>query len=973
MKKLLLILLLFICVRSFSQGGFPINVTQGGVKNTVLTKGVHAVDSGFWYRTNFIDTATANLGQVKYQPGIVIRAGNTLWMRNSTATAWIILGGAGSGGTITDIDILNDSTWIVCYSDGSCDTTTIEGGGGYSILNIYNNSVVNVTIANDTCLVRHTGGELTDTACSNIHITSWEAIDCSTFVVHGYIPPDTLTMVSDTLIFGTCIPLYIYQNWLRQPSAGVYEFGSDQPGTSPGLMLGHPTYVNTNYFQMNFGGYAVYRPSYEFWQQQSFQNSTGIVSYLHNGDPANTGVENRVRLYINYSDSFRTAGVEGYFGTARGYSISPNWQGHGSFGTYLDNNNSKTTGIFFHTYDSSNTDGVTIYAAPDLGGTAPVMNGQLKNYKNITASTDGRNKFNRYTLSNFLNVDSTTTKPLTIDANGNITTGYWFGGGGGANIYNTSDTLTGNRILGGGNLFKTLKFEKLGRFDVEIDDGDTYWTLDNTYSALAIYNPNGVGITYHDMTSNDDESFHQIGASNKVDLYLGNRRYERGAYWNLDVQIYGHLQRFNIDSSGFLSEPEGGNYRIDSLVAGAITDSLMSWNKTTGAVRYLNVNRFASTTYVDSIINTLTILTKNTPGNGSAKAISFIDNDTLELKGMGDGLYTTVTTRSDSANLVNIDTAAAGLHTFIANYSPRTQLAYAGINGNGTDLIWLDTIHHRVRFKDTTNNFNYGIAIFDSIDATDYDVDAQIYIDAVNATDVTLTTPQKVAINDYVLGLKSDGLWSLIYDQGFPIWGTANSSAVNLKVLNTTSWVNSPTFGSTGVTGNGSSMYGNLNFAPDDAFSSADDAHVAVYIQDNQTDVNYADIGVVNSAATSAVRINSKANSATSSYLNHLTGGASTATVASSAGFTLINRTSSSNIDTYKNGGSASSAGGLTSGGLGTDNIFILASNQLGSPGIYSARTMSMWSVGARLTGTQAGNLATRVNAFMTALSINVY
>ena len=44
-----------------------------------------------------------------------------------------------------------------------------------------------------------------------------------------------------------------------------------------------------------------------------------------------------------------------------------------------DDNNSKTTGIFFHTYDSAVTDGVTIYAAPDLGGAPPVMNGLLSN------------------------------------------------------------------------------------------------------------------------------------------------------------------------------------------------------------------------------------------------------------------------------------------------------------------------------------------------------------------------------------------------------------------------------------------------------------------------------------------------------------------------------------------------------------------------------------------------------------------
>lgn len=292
----------------------------------------------------------------------------------------------------------------------------------------------------------------------------------------------------------------------------------------------------------------------------------------------------------------------------------------------------------------------------------------------------------------------------------------------------------------------------------------------------------------------------------------------------------------------------------------------------------------------------------------------------------------------------------------------------SGIYGDGVHNQWFDTTINRISVKE--GSFIYRFAVQDSIDATTYDADAQAYIDAVNGTDVTLTTPQKIIINDYVVGLKADGLWSLIYDQGLPVWGTAASSAIMLKLTHTTTWVNTPTFGSTGVTGNGSSQYGNLGFSPATAYSSQDNAHLAVYIQNNVTDVNQTDIGTLSTSPTRVVRLNSKASAATQVYINDAT--VSTSTVATSVGFTLISRTSSTNVATYKNGTFVNNNTN-TSTGLATNNIYIMGSNQDGSPGVWSTRTMSLWSIGATLDATQQANLATRVNQLMTDLGINVY
>ena len=58
-----------------------------------------------------------------------------------------------------------------------------------------------------------------------------------------------------------------------------------------------------------------------------------------------------------------------------------------------------------------------------------------------------------------------------------------------------------------------------------------------------------------------------------------------------------------------------------------------------------------------------------------------------------------------------------------------------------------------------------------------YDTDAQAFIDAV----ATLTTPQEVALNDLVVSLKADGLWSKLAVIYPFIGGTASAHKFNLK------------------------------------------------------------------------------------------------------------------------------------------------------------------------------------------------
>ena len=90
MKIVITIILAFLSGLLFSQTPFPVNSTNGTSTTTNLTRGIAAADSAFQYRTYFLDTVSANRGRIDEVPGVMIRtAPNVIWLRNSTATAWI--------------------------------------------------------------------------------------------------------------------------------------------------------------------------------------------------------------------------------------------------------------------------------------------------------------------------------------------------------------------------------------------------------------------------------------------------------------------------------------------------------------------------------------------------------------------------------------------------------------------------------------------------------------------------------------------------------------------------------------------------------------------------------------------------------------------------------------------------------------------------------------------------------------------
>lgn len=93
MKRIYIsILVLLSAVCSFGQT-IPVQ-NLGAPGNIVVARGQFGADSSINLRTNYSDTGRLNQGvYLNTQPGAIVKVMDALWMRNSTATEWLPIGG----------------------------------------------------------------------------------------------------------------------------------------------------------------------------------------------------------------------------------------------------------------------------------------------------------------------------------------------------------------------------------------------------------------------------------------------------------------------------------------------------------------------------------------------------------------------------------------------------------------------------------------------------------------------------------------------------------------------------------------------------------------------------------------------------------------------------------------------------------------------------------------------------------------
>lgn len=254
-----------------------------------------------------------------------------------------------------------------------------------------------------------------------------------------------------------------------------------------------------------------------------------------------------------------------------------------------------------------------------------------------------------------------------------------------------------------------------------------------------------------------------------------------------------------------------------------------------------------------------------------------------------------------------------------------------------------------------------------TVNTTAIDSDAQAFFTAASITDVT----QQAAINNLVIALKADSLWSKMYYIYPWVGGTAAKHSYNLidpalyQLIFNGGW----THGSTGGTPNGTTGYATTGFATNLVTSINSVAH-GFYCRTNQASPAWkVDYGASDAIYGNGVWMVAKNSGKIwgGAYSNN----AYDETTTGTQGLLVLSRESSSGRTGYRNAVAlATDAIGITS--QSSEEIVIGAINQAGTIGDYSDREHSLTFLSDGLTASQETDLDTIVLAYETALSRNV-
>lgn len=249
-----------------------------------------------------------------------------------------------------------------------------------------------------------------------------------------------------------------------------------------------------------------------------------------------------------------------------------------------------------------------------------------------------------------------------------------------------------------------------------------------------------------------------------------------------------------------------------------------------------------------------------------------------------------------------------------------------------------------------------------------YDTDAQAFFTA-NSTLTDATT--KTAINQLFLDLKSYSIFTKIKDCKLLMLG--NSEKTKYSLITPASYNNAYssgwTFGSTGATPNGTSAYCDTNFKPiTNGSLTANNNHIGIYSQ-TSTAKDYYNAGSETYPANNALNIWVRRVGDTAGY-DSGTYTSNRNTFANTDGKGYYLGTSGSLQSKFYKNGVLKNTVSITDMALTDNNIYLGSTNPTNQ---FTNQTISLYHVGTSLTNTEALNMATCVNTFMTSLGINTY
>lgn len=238
-----------------------------------------------------------------------------------------------------------------------------------------------------------------------------------------------------------------------------------------------------------------------------------------------------------------------------------------------------------------------------------------------------------------------------------------------------------------------------------------------------------------------------------------------------------------------------------------------------------------------------------------------------------------------------------------------------------------------------------------------------------------LSGTETTAYDTMICGMVTDGVWSLL--DTFYIFATNTQTTALLNLISTsfTGTTNGTVSFSAdhGYTGDASTFYIDTGWKPTNGPNYTQNA--ASYGWYNLTSNTTGDGQTAMGEDTVNFDIFCIPRNASGNFQCAVNESSPSLVVANAnkQGSYLLSRTTSVHIDVYKNGANILSNNALASLAIAASNNFIFADNSGAPARNFTSDQFSAAFTGGAMSATQAANFLSRLNAYMTALGINVY
>lgn len=247
------------------------------------------------------------------------------------------------------------------------------------------------------------------------------------------------------------------------------------------------------------------------------------------------------------------------------------------------------------------------------------------------------------------------------------------------------------------------------------------------------------------------------------------------------------------------------------------------------------------------------------------------------------------------------------------------------------------------------------------------DPDAEAFLTATGITDGTIT----IAINELVLDLKSNSLWTKM-DAIYPfVGGTATTNKYNLKDPQDTdgayrlSYTGTVTHDSDGFTTNGVNGYADTHLAPSAMGGGQNDVHMFYYMNDIKGGQSGIDIGSANAATVGLWSNSRNPSDVFNTRCNDTTTDGDSGITSTGGAFTISRLSSTSYTKSYNK---TKTSPAVTSSSPSTLSSYIGAVNENGTATNFQNRTFSLVSWGSGLSDSEIDTLVDINETYQTTL-----